>query len=73
MQLLTGVVALSLAIPAVLHAQYVGLSAGRAVSTVDWQYPAPPVDCDFCAVDASPSASRQSSTPALLVQWRTRH
>ena len=72
MRLFNGLVALSLAIPSALHAQYVGLSTGRAVSTVDWQYPAPPADCGFCAVDASPSVSRQSSTPALMVQWRTR-
>ena len=67
-----GLVALSLALPGALGAQYVGISAGRAVSTVDWQYPAPPSNCDFCAGDASPSASRQASTPALMVHWRTR-
>lgn len=70
MQLIHGLIILSITVPCALRAQYVGISGGRAVSTVDWQYPAAPADCGFCAGDASPSAARHSSTPALLVQWR---
>jgi len=64
-------VLVSLAVPRALAAQYIGLSIGRAVSTVDWQYPAPPADCGICISDASPSGSRHATTAALLVQWRT--
>jgi hypothetical protein len=49
-------------------AQFVGASLGRVSSTVDWQYPAPPSNCDACVVDVSPNASRQSFAPALLWQ-----
>jgi hypothetical protein len=66
-----GAIVLSLALPGALSAQFAGVSLGRAVSTVDWQYPAPSADCGFCVSDVSPGASRQSSTPALVVQWRT--
>jgi len=48
--------------------QLVGASLGRVSATVDWQYPTPPANCDFCIVDASPNASRESFAPAFLWQ-----
>lgn len=59
-----------LGLPRLLGAQYIGLSLGRVSATVDWQYPAPPKNCDFCVVDVSPHASRESLAPAFLVQLR---
>jgi hypothetical protein len=70
MRVFVAVIALGHAVSSALGAQYVGISGGLAVSTVDWQYPAPPPGCGTCVGDASPSASRQSATPALMVQWR---
>jgi hypothetical protein len=51
-------------------AQYVGLTVGRATSTVDWQVPAPRQPCDFCVVDISPHDSRRSVLPTVSVELR---
>jgi hypothetical protein len=52
-----------------LMAQLVGASLGRASSTVDWQFPPAPSNCDMCAAGASPHASKESYAPALLWQF----
>ena len=52
-----------------LTAQLVGASLGRVSSTVDWQFPPPPSNCNFCIVDVSPNASRDSYAPALMWQF----
>ncbi|MGH7617139.1 MAG: hypothetical protein ACREPM_07930 [Gemmatimonadaceae bacterium] len=56
--------------PRLIAAQFYGISIGRSSSTVDWQYPPPPANCDFCIVDASPNASRVALAPAVAAQWR---
>ena len=64
---------LALVLPQLLHAQYVGASIAGVSSTVDWQYPAPPVDCGFCISDASPNSNRNAIAPAIAAQWRSTH
>jgi hypothetical protein len=64
---------LSLTIPHTLTAQYIGMSLGRAASTVDWQYPAPPAGCIWCPIDVLPAGSRQAMTPAVVLQWHATH
>jgi hypothetical protein len=59
---------LFLAMSQAAAAQLVGASLGRVSATVDWQYPKPPASCDFCVVDVSPNASRESIAPALMWQ-----
>jgi len=44
------------------------MSLGRAFTTVDWQYPRPPADCDYCILDSSPHAFRESFAPAFVWQ-----
>ncbi len=61
---------LSVVLPRLTAAQYVGVSVGRSVSTVDWQYPPPPADCGNCISDAYPTASRHATTSAVTAQWR---
>jgi len=51
-----------------LQAQYVGVSLGRTISTVDWQYPASSGGSGI-VVDASPNQSRRALAPAIGVQW----
>ena len=55
-----------LAITRPAAAQLVGASVGQVSATVDWQYPRPPANCNFCIVDASPNASRESLAPAVM-------
>jgi hypothetical protein len=66
MSLRISVLLLTLAFPAT--AQLVGASLGRVSATVDWQYPRPSANCDFCIVDVSPNASRESLAPAFMWQ-----
>jgi hypothetical protein len=51
-----------------LQAQYVGVSIGRTISTVDWQYPASSGG-NGIVVDAAPNQSRRALAPAIAVQW----
>jgi hypothetical protein len=63
---------IALILPQLLGAQYVGISLGRSVSTVDWHVDPPPPSCDACIIGAFPGGSRSALTPAAALQlWPT--
>jgi hypothetical protein len=49
-----------------LAAQFMGVSSGRLISTVDWVYT--PQTCPGCDYDVSPNARRRTYAPALTLE-----